>query len=81
MQRIFEIYKNKEVFQDNLVGVVCGYTDSHLLLAIVDKTTSSFRKAPKRGMYVLPEFDNGHFRYTYVLESTVIKQLGNEVHL
>lgn len=69
MERIYEKYKGKKINN----GVVCGYNETHILLAVEDNPTASFKRLYK-GTFVEDKYKDKAFRYIYCDERTIEKQ-------
>jgi hypothetical protein len=68
MKIIYDKNKGKEFDYPECKGVICGYTDAHLLLATKTTTEYTFRKF-KEFHFIEEEFKDKSYRYCYVLES------------
>jgi hypothetical protein len=65
------------VVHDKYQGYVCGYNDSHVILAVETKSDNFFRKL--QNPYILEEYKDTKYRYVFEDERELIKQLGNEI--
>lgn len=75
MLRIYKKVKGKLIKYDNCEGVICGYTDNRLLIAVEDKPECSFRqREAKQEMFVEEEFKDEKYRYVYCDEMIVYRQ-------
>lgn len=77
MKRLYELYKNFKVKYADGTPVICGYTSTHLIGAIQESLPYTFKK-PKDESYVDPEYSHVSYRFCYVDESTILKQIKKE---
>ena len=76
MERLFNQYKNMLVVHKKYQGHVCGYTDSHIILAVETKDDKNFfRKL--QNPYIMEEYKDTKYRYVFEDERELIKQFGN----
>jgi hypothetical protein len=74
MEIIYNIYKGTPVsYNNDVLGVVCGYCDNNLLMATKQKPLYSFRLFDKKEHFIEPEFKSDTYRYCYVSESYLEK--------
>jgi len=73
MKTSYDKYKGTKVIHTNYSGIVCGYTEDHLILACETKHIASFRRLMKN-TFIEDEFKDPKYQYIYEDESTVIKQ-------
>lgn len=74
MELIYNKFKEKVVtFPDGISGVVCGYVEDNLLLALTDKPIYSFRKFPKGLHFVADGYKGNEYRYCYCGEKDAEK--------
>lgn len=73
MKETYERFKGLEIAHPTYRGTLCGYTDSNLILATVDKPNCSFRKTDKH-MTIYEEFKDVKYRYCFENEAEFIKQ-------
>jgi hypothetical protein len=78
MKQIFEKYKNMQVVHDKYKGYVCGYNDSHIILAVETKSDNFFRKL--QNPYIMEEYKDVKYRYIFEDEKELIKQSVNEIN-
>lgn len=79
METVFNQYKNMLVVHNNYKGHVCGYNDSHIILAVETKDDKNFwRKL--QNPFIMEEYKDVKFRYVFEDESELIKQSKNETN-
>ena len=78
MKQVFEKFKNMLVVHVNYKGKVCGYNDSHIILAIETTNKDFFRKMDNP--YILDEYKDSKYRYTFEDERELIKQFEHETN-
>jgi len=81
MERLFNQYKNTVVTHPNYSGVVCGYDDSRLILAVETHNDKGifFRRLRKDdNAFILDEYKDHKYRYVYEDEGEILKQIRNE---
>ena len=76
MERLFNQYKNMLIVHPGYKGYVCGYNDSHIILAIETKSDNFFRKL--QNPIIMEEYKDSKYRYAFEDERELIKQFGNE---
>lgn len=74
MKSVFEKFKGLIVENPGYSGVVCGYTDSHIILAVETKNPIKFFRTLKKDFYVEEEFKDPKYRYVFEDERTIEKQ-------
>jgi hypothetical protein len=72
MEKVFNKYKNMLVVHDKYQGHVCGYNDSHIILAVETDSKDFFRKL--QNPYIMEEYKDVKYRYVFEDESELIKQ-------
>jgi len=80
MRRLFDQYKNTVVTHPNYSGVVCGYDDSRLILAVEthDDKSIFFRRLRKDdNVFILDEYKESKYRYVYEDESVILRKIRN----
>lgn len=77
MNQVFEKFKNMLVVHPKYQGFVCGYTDSHLILAVETDSKDFFRKL--QNPVIMEEYKDVKYRYVLEDERELIKQSRNEV--
>lgn len=80
MRRLFDQYEKTIVVHPNYSGVVCGYDDSRLILAVETNNDKGifFRRLTKYdNAFILDEYRDSKYRYVYEDESTILKQIRN----
>ena len=76
MEKVFNRYKNMLVEHKNYKGKVCGYNDSHIILAVETKDDKNFwRKL--QNPFIMEEYRDSKYRYVFENESELIKQYNN----
>ena len=78
MKQIFEKYKNMQVKHVNYTGYVCGYNDSHIILAVESTSKDFSRKL--QNPYIMEEYKDVKYRYVFEDERELIKQFANGLH-
>lgn len=76
MKQIFEKYKNMQVVHDKYIGVVCGYNDSHIILAVETKDDKNFWRKLENP-WIMEEYKDTKYRYIFEDERELIKQYKN----
>jgi hypothetical protein len=80
MRRLFDQYKNTVVTHPNYSGVVCGYDDSRLILAVETNNDKGifFRRLTKYdNAFILDEYKDAKYRYVYEDEGTILRKIRN----
>lgn len=72
MEKVFEKYKNMQVVHDKYKGVVCGYNDSHIILAVESTSKDFSRKL--QNPYIMEQYKDVKYRYVFEDEKELIKQ-------
>jgi len=73
METVFNQYKNLLITHALYKGYVCGYTDSHIILAIETKDDKNFfRKL--QNPFIMEEYKDTKYRYIFEDERELIKQ-------
>lgn len=76
MEKVFNQYKNMLIVHPNYKGYVCGYNDSHIILAIESTSKDFFRKM--QTPIIMEEYKDAKYRYAFEDERELIKQHANE---
>jgi hypothetical protein len=76
MKKIFEQFKNMLVVHPKYKGHVCGYTDSHIILAVETKDDKNFFRKMENP-YIMEEYKDIKYRYVFEDERELIKQFNN----
>ncbi len=76
METVFNKYKNMLVIHDKYQGHVCGYNDSHIILAVETDSKDFFRKL--QNPFIMDEYKDIKYRYVFEDERELIKQFKNE---
>jgi hypothetical protein len=77
MKQVFEKYKNMQVVHDDYKGYVCGYNDSHIILAVETKNDQKFSRKLQSPI-IMEEYKDVKYRYIFEDERELIKQSKNE---
>lgn len=82
METLYKKYKGVEIVHPNYKGVVCGYDDSRIILAV--ETTNDkdifFRRLRKDdNVFIDDKYKDHKYRYVYEDEREIIKQTKNEL--
>jgi hypothetical protein len=64
------------VIHDKYQGHVCGYNDSHIILAVETDSKDFFRKL--QNPFIMDEYKDIKYRYVFEDERELIKQFKNE---
>ncbi len=72
MEKVFNQYKNKLIVHPKYKGYVCGYNDSHIILAIETTSKDFFRKI--QITHILEEYKDAKYRYSLEDEREIIQQ-------
>ena len=73
MEKVFEKFKNMLIVHDKYQGYVCGYTPSHIILAVETKDDKNFFKKLQNPI-IMDEYKDSKYRYIYEDERELIKQ-------
>jgi len=76
MKQVFEKFKKTLVVHPKYKGYVCGYNDSHIIIAIESTSKDFFRKMDNP--YILDEYKDSKYRYAFEDERELIKQSTHE---
>ena len=76
MEQVFNQFKNMLIKHDKYQGIVCGYTDSHLILAVETKDDKNFFRK-MQNPYIMEEYKDVKYRYVFEDERELIKQSKN----
>jgi len=77
MEKLFNLYKEFVITHPKYKGVVCGYNDSHIILAVETKDDKNFfRKL--QNPYIMEEYKDTKYRYIFEDERELIKQSNND---
>lgn len=72
MEKVFNQFKNMLIVHPNYQGRVCGYNDSHIILAV--ETTSKDFSRKLQNPYIMEEYKDAKYRYAFEDERELIKQ-------
>ncbi len=76
MEKVFNQFKNMLIVHANYKGYVCGYNDSHVILAIESTSKDFFRKM--QNPIILEQYKDAKYRYAFEDEKELIKQSQDE---
>jgi len=76
MEQIFKQFKNMLIVHDKYQGHVCGYTDSHIILAVETKDDKNFFRK-MQNPYITEEYKDVKYRYSFEDERELIKQFNS----
>ncbi len=76
MEQIFNQFQNMLIIHDKYQGNVCGYTDSHVILAVETKDDKNFFRK-MQNPYIMEEYKDVKYRYIFEDERELIKQSVN----
>jgi len=74
MEKIFELFKGTLITHPTYQGVVCGFNETHFILAVETKDQVKFFRALKKDFFIAEEYKDLKYRYIFEDESTIIKQ-------
>ena len=72
MEKVFNQFKGMLIVHPKYKGYVCGYNDSHVILAIESTSKDFFRKM--QNPYIMDEYKDAKYRYAFEDERELIKQ-------
>jgi hypothetical protein len=75
MEELFNLFKGVIITHPNYVGVVCGYNETHFILAVETKDENKFFRRLKKDFFIAEEYKDLKYRYIFEDESTIIKQM------
>jgi hypothetical protein len=75
MEEMYENFKGTLVVHPHYQGIVCGYTDTHFILAVETKETGKFFRVLKKDIFVEEEYKDQKYRYILEDERTIEKQI------
>ena len=76
MEKVFNQFKGMLIVHPKYKGYVCGYNDSHIILAIETTSKDFFRKM--QNPIIMEEYKDAKYRYAFEDERELIKQFGHE---
>lgn len=74
METLFQKYKGSLIVHDKYKGEVCGFNETHFILAVETKDESNFFRRLKKDFFIEEEYRELKYRYIFEDESTIIKQ-------
>lgn len=72
MEKVFKQYKKMQIIHPTYKGYVCGYNDSHIIIAVETTNKDFFRKIDNP--YILDEYKDSKYRYVFEDERELINQ-------
>lgn len=78
MEKVFNQFKGMLIVHPKYKGYVCGYNDSHVILAIESTSKDFFRKM--QNPYIMEEYKDAKYRYAFEDERELIKQFQDGEH-
>jgi hypothetical protein len=78
MEKVFNQFKGMLIVHPKYKGHVCGYNDSHIILAIETTSKDFFRKM--QNPYIMEEYKDAKYRYAFEDERELIKQFQDGEH-
>lgn len=76
MEMVYNKFKGRVVtFPDGISGIICGYVEDNLLLALTEKPIYSFRQFSKGFHFVADEYKGKEYRYCYCGEKEAEKSI------
>ena len=72
MEKVFNQFKGMLRVHPKYKGYVCGYNDSHIILAIETTNKDFFRKM--HNPIIMEEYKDAKYRYAFEDERELIKQ-------
>ena len=78
MEKVFNQFKGMLIVHPKYKGHVCGYNDSHIILAIETTNKDFFRKM--QNPYIMEEYKDAKYRYAFEDERELIKQFQDGEH-
>ena len=78
MEKVFNQFKGMLIVHPKYKGYVCGYNDSHIILAIETTNKDFFRKM--QNPYIMEEYKDAKYRYAFEDERELIKQFQDGEH-
>ena len=78
MEKVFNQFKGMLIVHPKYKGYVCGYNDSHIILAIETTSKDFFRKM--QNPYIMEEYKDAKYRYAFEDERELIKQFQDGEH-
>lgn len=73
MEEIYEELKGTLIVHNTYQGIVCGFNDTHFILAVETKDNKFFRVL-KKDFFVEDEFKDLKYRYILEDEREIVKQ-------
>lgn len=77
MEKVFNQYKNMLIEHTHYKGIICGYNDSHIILAVETNDILNFWKK-LQNPFIMEEYKDSKYRYIFEDERELIKQCNNE---
>lgn len=74
MEEIYNELKGTLVVHNTYQGIVCGFNDTHFILAVETKDAKKFFRVLKNDFFVEEEFKDTKYRYILEDEREIVKQ-------
>lgn len=74
MEELFNLFKGVLIVHPDYQGEVCGYNETHFILAVETKDQFKFFRALKRDFFIAEEYKDLKYRYILEDEKTIEKQ-------
>jgi len=79
MKTVFDKYKGTLITHTKYIGIVCGYSETHFLLAVETTDESNFFRALKKeNIFILEEYKDEKYRYIFEDENVIEKQISQQ---
>lgn len=75
MKKVYENYSGKEIKTSSYQGVVAGYSEDKVILAVEGNPIPSFKRLDKDS-WVEDQWRSGNHRFVYSDEAAIEKYLG-----
>jgi len=75
MEKLFQTFKDTLIVHESYQGVVCGYCETHFILAVETTDTFKFFRALKADHFIEDEYKTLKYRYIFEDEKTIEKQM------
>lgn len=75
MDEIFNIFRGTLIVHPSYEGRVCGFNETHFILAVETTNTKDFFRVLKKDFFVLEEYKDPKYRYTFENEREIEKQM------
>lgn len=80
MKQVFDKFKEMNVIHSGYTGIVCGYTDTHIILAVETKNEDKrfFGIRNFQNPFILEEYKNPRYKFILEDERELEKQYANQ---